>query len=241
MMSIVQSRNHEVLQTIASLPPDWHRAGVLSKSVCEAIVKHCAASNIANSVETGSGKSTLLFSHLSSNHKVFAIDGANGSITNVLQSPLLNRQSVEFIEGPTQVTLPAYHWKHSLQAALIDGPHGYPFPDLEYYYIYPLLEPGAMLILDDINIPTVYNMFRFIEADEMFLLIEVVGETAFFKRTSAPAFDPCGDGWWLQNYNKHKVSLAERKINDMALGYLKRCVPGAVKRAIKRLVERKSL
>jgi len=240
-MSTEQPRNHEVLHTIASLPTDWHRAGSLSESVCEAIVKHCAASNIDNSVETGSGKSTLLFSHLSSNHKVFAIDDGNASITNVLQSPLLNRQSVEFIEGPTQLTLPAYHWRHSLQAALIDGPHGYPFPDLEYYYIYPLLEPGAMLILDDIDIPTVYNMFRFIEADEMFSLIEVVGQTAFFRRTSAPTFDRCGDGWWLQNYNKHKVRLAERNINGTVLGYFKSCVPGPVKRAMKRLVDRKPL
>ncbi len=37
---------------------------------------------------------------------------------------------------------------------LIDGPHGYPFPDMEYYYFYPLIKPGGILIIDDIHIPS---------------------------------------------------------------------------------------
>jgi len=35
----------------------------------------------------------------------------------------------------------------------------------------------------------------------MFELIEVVGNTAFFRRTAAPTFDPFGDGWEGQLYN----------------------------------------
>jgi hypothetical protein len=35
----------------------------------------------------------------------------------------------------------------------------------------------------------------------MFDLDGIVRTTAFFTRTSAPAFDPVGDGWWRQKYN----------------------------------------
>src|SRR5262249_42290363 len=52
-----------------------------------------------------------------------------------------------------------------------------------------------------IHIPTVHNLFRFLRRDAMFDLNEVIGTTAFFTRTSAPAFDPLGDGWWQQKYN----------------------------------------
>jgi hypothetical protein len=152
-------------------------------------------------METGSGASTLLFSHLSEDHTVFAIDAGTNSIRGVESHRLLRRETVTFVEGPTQLTLPRHTFAHPLQLALIDGPHGYPFPDLEYYFIYPHLEPGAILIVDDIQIPTITNLFDFLSADEMFDLREVVENTAFFQRTSAPTFSPTGDGWWEQRYN----------------------------------------
>src|SRR6266704_589036 len=139
---------------------------------------------------------TLLFSHMSEHHTVFALDDGTGSVTNVRRSRLLRQDVVTFVEGPTQVTLPQHRFTEKLQLVLIDGPHGYPFPDLEYYYLYPHLETGALLILDDIHIPTVQNLFQFLRRDAMFELEETVQTTAFFARTSAPVFDPVGDGWW---------------------------------------------
>ena len=106
------------------------------------------------------------------------------------------------MEGPTQATLPVHRFPKKLQLALIDGPHGYPFPDLEYYYLYPQIETGGLLLVDDIQIPTIRNMFNIIKADPMFDLLEIVdGNMAFFKRTSAPCIDPMSDSWWLQGYN----------------------------------------
>src|SRR5436190_535356 len=127
-------------------------------------------SEIGNPAETGSGASTLLFSHLSEHHTVFALDGGSGSVTNVRRSPLLRQDVVTFVEGPTQATLPQYRFTEKMQLVLIDGPHAYPFPDLEYYFLYPYLETGALLILDDIHIPTVHNLFQFLRRDAMFRL-----------------------------------------------------------------------
>lgn len=117
-------------------------------------------------------------------------------------SSLLRADHVCWIEGPTQLTLPTYQFQHKIQAALIDGPHGYPFPDLEYYYLYQHLETGALLIIDDIQIATIHNLFEFLKQEQMFSLDEVVDTTAFFTRTDVPTFCPIGDGWWEQGYNK---------------------------------------
>jgi hypothetical protein len=190
----------EIRRRIAEVGPGLHSAGSFSARTFQAIARAAHQRPIHNSVETGSGASTLLFSHLSEHHTVFALD-IGGSIANVRRSQLLRRDAVTFVEGPTQATLPQYRFTEMLQLVLIDGPHGYPFPDLEYYFLYPHLETGALLILDDIHIPTVHNLFQFLRRDAMFELDEVVQTTAFFTRTSAPTFDPFGDGWSQQNYN----------------------------------------
>jgi hypothetical protein len=97
-----------------------------------------------------------------------------------------------------------------IQVALIDGPHGYPFPELEYYYIYQQLDAGALLIIDDVNIPSIKNMADFLKKDDMFQWLETVGKTAFFRRTDAPLFDPLGDGWWDQGFNRPFLNKSNR-------------------------------
>lgn len=191
----------EIRRRIAEAGPDLHSAGTFPARTIEAMARAAQKRPIHHSVETGSGASTLLFSHLSEHHTVFALDGGSGSIANIRRSPLLRPNVVTFVEGPTQATLPRHRFTESLQLVLIDGPHGYPFPDLEYYFLYPHLETGALFILDDIHIPTVQNLFRFLRRDAMFELEEVVKTTAFFTRTDAPTFDPFGNGWWRQNAN----------------------------------------
>jgi hypothetical protein len=163
-----------VLAEVKRIAPALHLAGTFSGAGLDALVRHASAAVVEHSIETGSGASTLLLSHVSGDHTVFAVDGGTGSIRSIENSPLLRPDVVTFIEGPTQRTLPPYQFSHRLQLALIDGPHAYPFPDLEYYFIYPHLDPGALLIVDDIHIPTITNLFEFLNADEMFDLKEVV-------------------------------------------------------------------
>jgi len=88
----------------------------------------------------------------------------------------------------------------------IDGPHGYPFPELEYYYFYQHINVGGLFIIDDVNIPTIGRLADFLAEDEMFELVSLVRTTAVFRRTNAKLFDPRGDGWWTQRYNRHRIS-----------------------------------
>jgi hypothetical protein len=192
-----------LINQIDALPADWHGAGSVGANVLRTIAQHTERIGaVRNSAETGSGKTTLLFSHLSANHLVFAKDVGN-SIRQVRNSPLFQSQNVTFIEGPTQETLPAYRFQQKFQLALLDGPHGYPFPDLEYFYFYPQIESGGLLLIDDIKIPTINRMFEIIKGDDMFRLLEVVDDNmAFFERTEVPCINPSSDSWWLQGYNK---------------------------------------
>lgn len=194
----------EIRAKILEAQPNLHGAGTVSADALDAMVKHANKRTIEHSVETGCGATILLLSHLSKHHTVFALD-IGESVTNVRRSPLLREGVVSFVEGPSQRTLSHHYFAEKLQLALIDGPHAYPFPDLEYYFLYPHLETGALLILDDIQIRSIHNLFDFLRSDAMFRLDEVVRNTAFFTRTAAPAFDPLGDGWRGQRYNEHTL------------------------------------
>jgi hypothetical protein len=196
-----------ILAEIIQAAPSLHRAGTFSSRALEAIFVHASQGQISYSAETGSGASTLLFSHLSKRHTVFALEDGTESIRAVQTSPLLRAGVVTLIEGPTQLTLPSHRFDGKLQLALIDGPHAYPFPDLEYYYFYEHLDENALLILDDIHIRSVSNLFEFLRADDMFDVTEVVESTAFFRRTSAPTFPRHGDGWWTQGYNRRDFEV----------------------------------
>ena len=184
-----------MINQILKLPSDWHSLGSISNDVLNTILHYTKNIDVEHSLETGAGKSTLLLSNISKHHLVFAIDKHN-SISLVKYSPFFKKENVEFIVGPTQITLPQFKFDFKVQLALIDGPHGYPFPDLEYYYIYQVLDTGALLILDDIHIPSVKNMYKFIKKDQMFKLLTTRSKTAFFRRTNYPTFYSLGDGWW---------------------------------------------
>jgi hypothetical protein len=224
-----------IVDQIVALPANWHGAGVLRPEVLHTFVDLVGNQRVAHSAETGTGKSTLLLSHLSSDHKVFTKDddGGGDSLRRVRESPLLNRDFVDFIIGPTQVTVPNYSFDHSLDLVFIDGPHGYPFPDLEYLTFYPHLSHRALFVLDDIHIATIKNLFLFLREDKMFDLVCVTGNTAFFHRTDAPTFDPLGDGWWLQQYNARRLPL-RRRMSEAARAR----IPPSARRTIKHVINR---
>jgi hypothetical protein len=195
-----------VVESIRALPASWHQSGSLNIAVVDYLFR--CAQGAQNTAETGCGKSTLALSHASQRHVAFTLgllpgeDPKRHSFSQVKSSPLLRQETCEFVLGPTQQTVPAFPFDRQFDLVLLDGPHGYPFPELEYFYFYPHILPGGWLVVDDIQIPTIANMVSVLKRDAMFRLERVVRTTAFFRRTDAPTFPPLGDGWWEQGYNQ---------------------------------------
>lgn len=227
---------HGILEDLKQLPQTWHDSGPLDDNVLKKLADQCQRyGTITRSAETGAGKSTLFFSQVSRNHTVFAID-IGQSLSQVRESYFLNPEVVEFVEGPTQLTLPAYQFQDKFDVVLIDGPHGYPFPDLEYYYFYPHLSEGGLLIIDDINIPSIKRMVEIISCDDMFDRVEIVSKTMFLKRTDAPLFDPLADGWWDQQYNQGFLKRTNRleRLKQMMPTFLFNLIPESLRLKIQK-------
>lgn len=190
-----------LIDSLVRLAPGLHNAGTFNEAPLRALACHAASLDIQHSAETGSGASTILLSHLSRHHLAFTVN-AGGSVENVKSCPLFRPERVEWVIGPSQLTLPSYDFRGArLQFVLLDGPHAWPFPDLEYYYLYRHISPGGLLVLDDLQIRSIGRMAEILRADAMWRLEERVENTAFFRRTEAPVFCPIGDSWWEQGYN----------------------------------------
>ena len=196
-----------ITESVASLPD--HRAGTVETPVLRAI-ERLAPKPLDWSMETGCGKTTILLSNLSTSHNVFAYDDRaeeRSSITYFETHPLFRSKHTTMVLGATQLTLPHFQFTVPIDLALLDGPHAYPFPELEYYYVYPHLRTGSLLIIDDIHIPTLHRLHTFLAEDDMFALVHIEQTTAFFVRTSAPTFFPLGDGWEFQVFNRARFPV----------------------------------
>lgn len=107
------------------------------------------------------------------------------------------------MEGETKDTLPRYRFENELDLTLLDGPHAYPLPQIEFAYLFPWIRQGGWLVVDDIQIPSVFELFGFLRKESSVVLEEVVVRTAFFRRVGTLAHSP--DDWALQGINRHTV------------------------------------
>lgn len=190
-----------VEQIINGVARDFHNNGSLSPTVLRRIVELHQLSGAKATAETGCGLTTLILSHLSERHTSFT-DGSGDSMPQTREHPLFNATTTNFIVSPTQKSLPYHTFPEPLDLAILDGPHAYPFPDLEYFYFYPNIRVGGILIVDDFHIPTIGHLHDFLCENEMWVHLGDVETTAFFERTAAPLQDPFGDGWPNQRYNR---------------------------------------
>lgn len=186
-----------------------HGAGSMDYRTLAAIEDSLPSGELVTA-ETGCGRSTILFSNLSKQHHVFCFDDTanqNSSVTYYKECSVTRQSSLEAHFGATQKVLAEFQHDEPYDCVLIDGPHGYPFPDLEYFHFYPNIKTGGLLIVDDLQIGTIGRMADVIQDDDMWDTVSIVGKTAIFKRTDTEGVPADGDHWWAQNFNRRRCDL----------------------------------
>jgi len=213
--------DHVIRKIIEEVSPDFHSHGSLHPDVLWNIVQEHRFVDARISMETGCGLSTLVLSHLSNRHTVFVLPQGD-SMQNTQSNAYLRSAGTNFVVGPSQIMVPKWQFADPLDFVLLDGPHSYPFPDLEYYYVYPYIRQGGVLVIDDIHIPSIHRMYEILRDDDMWEHRGDVRTTAFFRRTDKPLFDPLAGDWFRQRYNRRRFASPEALEPHFGLGWHQR-------------------
>jgi len=168
--------------------------------------RHSPAGAELSTLETGGGVSTILFARYARRHVVHLLDseGATARSDFVRRLPGLSSEALQISTERLEPERDRPAPPPTLDIVLIDGARAYPIPDLEFLAATQRLKPGGVLVLDDIDIPTIHRLFEFIAQDAMFYLNDVVEGTAFFARSEAQSFDADRGAWQQQAFNAQR-------------------------------------
>ena len=165
-------------------------------------------------VETGAGVSTLVFLVKGTDHLSIVPDEAlSHRILDYCHDHTIDLSRLRFLYDSSEFALPSLE-EYDFDLALIDGRHGFPTPFLDWYYLAIRLKVGGLLIVDDIHIWTCETLFRFLDADPDWKLVE--------ESLSAVAFQKLGDSHGRE-WNQQRFVAAESRQGSVAakLRYLR--------------------
>jgi hypothetical protein len=150
-------------------------------------------------LETGAGLSTLVFALKRSSHMAITPSTEEiKSISEYAASHSISMNSVRFVNATSETYLPTAGIEKNLDLVLIDGRHAFPWPMIDYFYTAPKIRERGLLLVDDINIPSVDMLVKFLAADTNWKL-----KKRFAHRTSV--FEKVGNElnveWTAQRYN----------------------------------------
>lgn len=152
-------------------------------------------------VETGAGASTVVFAASGASHTAISPDpDEHERVREYCQRTGVDDSRVRFITGLSDDVLPGLLGPgRRLDAAFIDGAHSFPFPVVDWHYISRSLKIGGRLLLDDIPIPSVADLFRHMSLEPNWHLERIFDDRAAEFTLIAP---PAPENWPDQPYNR---------------------------------------
>jgi precorrin-6B methylase 2 len=152
-------------------------------------------------LEIGAGASTVVFAACGASHT--AVSPARHEHLRIAEYSTrigLSVELVRFVDESSDDALPKLAGDAPLDFAFIDGTHAFPYAIVEWHYLRRMLRVGGRLIMDDVPIPTVNGLYRYLHADPDWRLERLLDDRAatFVKLRETPVDQP----WRKQEFNK---------------------------------------
>lgn len=117
-------------------------------------------------LETGAGVSTVVFALNRCHHTVIVPDlELVERIQHWCGENNVPTDRVNFVVGTSQQVLPDLELPSGLDVCLIDGAHGFPLPFLDWFYMAQHLNPGGLVVVDDVQIWTGQVLYEFLKGE----------------------------------------------------------------------------
>ena len=176
----------EQLDRVLGDPPQLHpraRAGVyLTHPDCYELIAERLPDG-ARTLETGCGVSTVLFALWSQSHTCVVASEHEATVCRrYLEERGIPHEHLRFEIGFSDEVLPALALEE-LALVLIDGGHAFPTPIVDWYYAASALRAGGLLVLDDLQLPSVrLGLLDFLDADPRWEAVARTVKWAAFTR-----------------------------------------------------------
>lgn len=154
-----------------------------------------------STIETGVGASTVVFAASGAHHTAISPSPAEHErVRNYCRQIGVDDSRVTFVVGLSDDVLPPLLGRErTLDVAFIDGAHSFPFPVVDWYYIARSLKVGGKLLLDDVPIPAVAQVFRHMRLEPNWRLDGVFDDRSAAFTLLAP---PAPELWSSQPFNR---------------------------------------
>jgi len=155
----------------------------------------------SRTVETGAGASTVVFAALGTEH--LAISPTADEHERILAycaSIDVDAAGVSFRAQRSDDALGELDPTVRFDAAFIDGRHSFPQPIVDFHLIEQRLAVGGLLVLDDVPIPAVAVVHRYLESSPDWTFVRYADDRASAFRKVADA--DTDDNWKRQPFNR---------------------------------------
>jgi hypothetical protein len=147
-------------------------------------------------LETGLGISTALFLALEASHTcVTPFHSEADRFMAYCRDRRISTQNFTLLVGESQRILPTLTGE--LDVVLIDGGHAFPLPMIDWYYGAGRLQRSGVVVIDDIHLPGVKVLTRYLDADPRWQPMQRTAKWCAYRRLSG---GPLRDEWTDQPF-----------------------------------------
>lgn len=220
------SQAEHVIALLASDPPNVHENAPQGVWAAAQDCLEFLAATIrpgSRTLETGCGATTIVFAASGAAHTAVFLDESEGlAVQDWCRDHGISTDGVSFHPGSSSETLPRLEIGE-LDVVMVDGCHGFPFPQLDWYYAGSHLVDGGILIVDDTHLSAPYELRRYLEHDPRWDRIRVGSQWVAFRRKGSGSLD---EEWTSQSFHQPLVlrGQAFRRRARGVLGGLRRRV-----------------
>jgi hypothetical protein len=160
-------------------------------------------------LETGSGHTTIAFGMAGTRHICISpFRDEQQRIKDYLDANDI-KHTISFLTGSSDTILAAPGVVPAeLDFVFIDGAHRFPFPCVDFHFTEEKLKVGGIMCVDDVHMPSVKVLYRFLLKEKEWELVKKVKNTAFFKRVKPTVLQ---SDWQGQAMNSGFKKMEELK------------------------------
>lgn len=175
----------------------------------------------SRTLETGTGISTVLFADWGTAHTCVAPGQEEiDAIITYCRAHDIPTGTLTFVAEPSDRGLPGLPSEAPpFDLVLIDGCHGFPAPMIDWYYGAGRLRRGGVVVIDDVHLPAVDALYRFLTLDPRWTELSRSAKWVAFERQSD---GPLGEEWFTQPFyvaREPSLSLKEHAVARLRAGF----------------------